>query len=150
MRLVAVWLHVLGVVIWMGGLAYQAHTLGPAARRAGGAASFADAAARARPVAWTALGFTVLTGLYNVTRLGSLEHVMESGAAFALAAKLILVLVIISLAAQRDFAAVPRLRRALAVNEDPAGALARIRRLDAITLLLAIAVLFLGVLVSRM
>src|SRR5438128_790547 len=43
MRLVSVWLHVLGIVAWIGGLAYQAHVLGSAARR-GGAARVADRA----------------------------------------------------------------------------------------------------------
>jgi uncharacterized membrane protein len=148
MRVVAVWLHVLAVVVWMGGLAYQAHSLAPAARR-GNATTFADLAARSRPVAWTALALAVVTGLYNVTLLGSLEAVMESGAALALASKLILVLVIVSLAAQRDFAQIPRLRRALATNDDPTTPLSAIRRLDGITLLLALIVLYLGVFVSR-
>jgi uncharacterized membrane protein len=148
MTVVAVWLHVLGIVVWMGGLIYQAHALAPAARR-GGAALFAEAAARGRPVAWTALGLTVLTGLYNVTRLGTLDRVMESGAALALAGKLLLVLLIVSLAAQRDFMHVPRFRRALAAGEDPSAALGAIRRLDGLTLLLAVAVLYLGVFVSR-
>jgi uncharacterized membrane protein len=144
----AVWLHVLGVVVWMGGLAYQAHALAPAARR-GAAGPFAEAAARARPVAWTAFGVTVITGFYNVTRLGSLERVMESGAALALAGKLLLVLLIVSLAAQRDFGQVPRLRRALAAGDDTAAALAAIRRLDGLALLLAVVVIYLGVFVSR-
>ncbi len=148
MSVVAVWLHVLGVVVWMGGLAHQAHALGPTARR-GGAALFVEAATRARPVAWTALAVTVLTGLYNVTRLGSVERVMESGAALALAGKLLLVLLIVALAAQRDFAQVPRLRRALAAATDPAAALGAIRRLDTLTLLLAVVVIYLGVFISR-
>jgi uncharacterized membrane protein len=148
MIVAAVWLHVLGVVVWMGGLAYQAYALAPAARR-GGAALFAEAATRGRPVAWTALALTVLTGLYNVTRLGPLERVMESGAAVALAGKLLLVLLIVSLAAQRDFSHVPRLRRVLAAGGDPAPALRAIRRRDGLTLLLAVAVVYLGIVVSR-
>lgn len=148
MTVAAVWLHVLGVVVWMGGVAYQAHVLAPAAR-GGGAALFAEAAARGRAVGWTALGLTVLTGLYNVTRLGPLDRVVESGAALALAFKLLLVLVLVSLAAQRDFAQVPRLRRALAAAEDPAPALGAIRRLDGLALLLGVAVAYLGVFVSR-
>ncbi|MGH7391802.1 MAG: CopD family protein [Candidatus Rokuibacteriota bacterium] len=148
MTVAVVWLHVLGVVVWMGGLVYQAHALAPVARR-DGAAIFAEAATRGRPVGWTALAVTVLTGLYNVTRLGPLEQVMESGAALALAGKLGLVLLIVSLAAQRDFSHVPRLRRALAAGEDPAPALGAIRRLDGLTLLLSVAVLYLGVFVSR-
>lgn len=148
MTVAAVWLHVLGVVVWMGGLAYQAHALAPSARREG-AALFAEAAARGRRVAWPALAVTVLTGFYNVTRLGPLERVMESGAALALAGKLLLVLLIVSLLAQRDFSLVPRLRRRLAAGEDPAVTLAAIRRLDGLVLALAVVVVYLGVLVSR-
>lgn len=148
MRILAVWLHVLAVVIWMGGLAYQAHSLAPAARR-GNPTTFAELASRSRPVSWAALALAILTGLYNITLLGSLEAVMESGAALALASKLILVLVIVSLTAQRDFAQIPRLRRALATSDDPTTPLAAIRRLDGITLLLALIVLYLGVFVSR-
>ncbi len=143
MRLLALWIHVLGVVVWLGGLVYQVHTLAPAARRSS-AAVFADAAARARPAAWTALGLTVLTGLYNVTHLGPLERVMQSGAALAMAGKLGLVLLIVLLAGQRDFAHVPRLRRALAAGEDPGPALMAIGWLDRITIVLGVAVIYLG------
>src|SRR6266702_4753637 len=87
MRLVSVWLHVLGIVAWIGGLAYQAHVLGPVARR-GGAGVFAEAARRGRPIAWTAVAVVALTGFYNVTRLGPLERVMESGAGLLLAGRL--------------------------------------------------------------
>src|SRR5207302_7508433 len=110
--LVSVWLHLLGVVAWIGGLAYQAHVLGPAARR-GDAGVFAEAARRGRPVAWTAVAVVALTGFYNVTRLGPLERVMASGAGLLLAGKFVLVLGAVALAAQRDFALVPRLGRAL-------------------------------------
>ena len=98
----------LGVVIWIGGVAWQAHVLAPLARR-GDARVFAEAARRARPVTWTAVSVVVLTGFYNVTRLGSLETVMQSGAGLALAGKFMLVLAAVALAAQRDFAHVPRL-----------------------------------------
>jgi uncharacterized membrane protein len=148
MTVVAVWLHVLGVVVWMGGLVYQAHALAPMARREG-AASFAAAAARGRPAAWTALGLTVLTGLYSVTRLGSLERVMESGAALVLAGKFGLVLVIVLLAGQRDFAHLPRLRRALAAGSDPGPALTAISWLDRIAILLGVIVIYLGLAISR-
>src|SRR2546430_15780497 len=77
MRLVSVWLHVLGIVAWIGGLAYQAHVLGPAARR-GGAGVFAQAPPRGRPIAWTAGAGVALTGLYNVTRLRPPQRGRES------------------------------------------------------------------------
>jgi uncharacterized membrane protein len=146
--LVSVWLHVLGVVVWIGGLGYQTHVLGPAARR-GDAVVFADAARRGRPVAWTAIAVIALTGFYNVTRLGPLERVMESGAGLLLAGKFMLVLAAVALAAQRDFARVPELGRALAGGEDPGATLRKIAWLDRLVLLLAVAIVYLGVAVSR-
>lgn len=148
MRLFAVWLHVLGVVVWLGGLVYQAHVLAPAARR-GQITAFATAARRARPLAWTALALVVLTGLYNVTRLGPLERVMESGVALVLAAKLILVLAVVALAGQRDFNQVPRLARDLAAGGDTGPALRTIAWLDRIVVVLGVAIIYLGLAVSR-
>ena len=146
--LLVLWLHLLGVVVWIGGLAYQAHVLGPAARR-GGAAAFADAARRARPVAWAAVAVVVLTGFSNVTRLGPIDRVLASGAGLLLAGKFVLVLAMVALAAQRDFAQVPRLGRALAAGEAPGPALAAIAWLDRLVLLLAMIVVYLGLAVSR-
>ena len=146
--LVTLWLHVLGVIVWIGGLVYQAHVLLPAARR-GDVAPFADAARRARPAAWTAISLVVLTGFYNVTRLGSLERAMESGAALLLAAKFMLVLVAVAIAGRRDFGELPRLSRALAAGHDPAPALGAMAWLDRAMLLLAVVVVYLGLAISR-
>jgi uncharacterized membrane protein len=139
---------VLGVVVWLGGLVYQVHVLAPAARR-GQVTAFATAARRARPLAWTALGLVVLTGFYNVTRLGPLERVMESGVALVLAAKLMLVLVIVALAGQRDFSQVPRLAHDLATNADPGSALGAIIWLDRIVVVLGVLTIYLGLTISR-
>lgn len=148
LALAAVFLHVIGIVVWIGGLIYQAHVLLPAARR-GAAAPFVEAAVRARPVTWAAIAMIVLTGFYNVTQLGSLERVMQTGAGLALAGKFALVIVAVALAAQRDFAQVPLLRAALAGGADPADPLRAIIRLDRIVLALAIITIWLGLTVSR-
>src|SRR5206468_2032981 len=108
--LVSVWLHLLGVVTWMGGLMYQAHVLVPAARR-DGAAPLAETLRRGRRVTWIAVALVALTGFYNVTWLGPLDQVLESGAALLLALKFMLVLAAVAIAGQRDFAQVPRLAR---------------------------------------
>ncbi|HEU5323570.1 MAG TPA: CopD family protein [Methylomirabilota bacterium] len=148
MALVALWLHVVGMAVWVGGLLYQTHVLLPAARR-GGEAAFAEAALRARPATWTAITLVVLTGFYNVTRLGPLERVMESGAGLLLAGKLVLVVLAVSAAGQRDFAQVPILRGAVAGGGDPAPVLRAIARLDALVLALALAIVWLGLALSR-
>ena len=151
MALVPIWLHVIGVVIWVGGLAWQAHVLAPLARRGEGRL-FAEAARRARPVTWTAIAIVALTGFYNVTQLGALEQVMRSGAGLALAGKFMLVLLAVALAAQRDFAHVPRLVRATTGGtevDDATSILRMISWLDRLTLLLAIVIIYLGLFVSR-
>lgn len=149
MSLIAIFLHVLGVVVWMGGLMYQAHVLLPMARRGGHAAAFALAARRARPVAWSALGLVVLTGLYNVTRLGPLDRVMQSGIALLLTGKFALVLVLVALSGQRDFGQVTRLNRLVASGGDPTPALSAIGWLDRIALLLGVVIIYLGLTISR-
>jgi putative copper export protein len=146
--LLVLWLHVAGVTVWIGGLAYQTHVLLPAARR-GDPRPFAEAARRARPVTWTAVALVVLSGFYNVTQLGSLERVMASGAGLLLAAKFGLVIVAVALAAQRDFAQVPILAAAVRAGGDAAGALGAVGRLDRVVLALALVVIYLGLAVSR-
>src|SRR2546425_8890748 len=80
MTLAALWLHVLGVIVWMGRVMYQAHVLLPMARR-GHLAAFAAVARRGRPVAGTALALLVLTGLYDLTRVGPRDRVLQCHAA---------------------------------------------------------------------
>jgi uncharacterized membrane protein len=147
MRLIPIWLHVVGVVIWIGGVAWQSHVLAPLAR-AGDPRVFASAARRARPITWTAISLVALTGFYNVTQLGSLATVMETGAGLALVGKFILVLVAVAVSAQRDFTHVTRLTFA-ATAEDAGSALRTITWLDRVVLLLAIAMMYLGLFVSR-
>jgi uncharacterized membrane protein len=136
------------VVVWVGGLVYQAHALMPAARR-GQPSAFADAARRARPATWTAIAVVVLTGFYNVTQLGALEQVMQTGAGLVLAGKFTLVVLAVAVAAQRDFAHLPLLRAALAAGADPGPPLRAIARLDRVVLLLALVIVYLGLAVSR-
>ena len=146
--LVSVWLHLLGVVAWIGGLMYQAHVLGPAARR-DGAAPVVGLLRRARRVTWVAIALVVATGFYNVTLLGPFDRVMQSGAALLLALKFMLVLVAVAIAGQRDFAQLPRLTRAVTAGEDPRPVLSAIAWMDRSVLLLAVVIIYLGLAVSR-
>ena len=148
LRLLVLWVHLVGAVVWIGGLAYQTHVLLPTARR-GDPRPFAEAARRARPVTWTAVALLVLSGFYNVTQLGSLERVMQSGAGLMLAAKFALVIVAVALAAQRDFAQVPILDAVVRGGGDAARALTAVGRLDRIVLVLAVVIIYLGLAVSR-
>ena len=148
MRLLILWLHVVGAVVWIGGLAWQSHVLLPLARR-GEVAVFAEAARRARPVTWTAIGLVVLTGFYNITQLGPMPRVMESGAGLMVVGKFILVIALAAIMGQRDFAQLALLQGALASNADPPPALRAITRMDRVILLVALVVIYLGVAISR-
>lgn len=143
--LLSVWLHLLGMAVWVGGIVYQSHVVLPQARRAGAPSLFGDIARRGRPLIWSAVGLVVLTGFYNVTRLGPLQRVMASGAGTILAGKFILVLAMISLEAHRDFGLVPRLGGSAAPPT-----LGTIAWLDRAVLLLALGVTYMGLAVSRL
>jgi uncharacterized membrane protein len=147
-RLLVLWLHLVGAVVWIGGLAYQTHVLLPAAR-GGAVAPFADAARRARPTTWLAIVAVVLTGFYNVTRLGPIDRVMQSGAGMMVVAKFGLVILAVAVAAQRDFARLAALRAILAAGGDPAPALRAIARLDRLVLLIGLVAIYLGLAISR-
>jgi uncharacterized membrane protein len=150
--LVVLWAHLLGMAVWLGGVMYQAHVLMPMARRSdgpSGAATFLGAARRQRPIGWTALALVVLSGLYNVTQLGPIDRVMQSGAGLLLAGKFIFVLLLIMIAAQRDFTHLVRLHLALTTNEDPTPTLRSITLLDRVTIVLAALIIYLGLAVSR-
>jgi uncharacterized membrane protein len=139
MRLVVVWLHVLGAAAWIGGLVHQSHLVAPAAAR-GGRESL-RLLVRGRAVAWGAWLVLIVTGLENLRRVGLSSP--------WLAAKLMAVIALLALAAHRDFAALPRAVRAVDDGGDPATALSGVRALDRVVLLLGLAVLFLAVGVAR-
>jgi len=147
-RLVLLWVHVVSAVVWVGGLAYQSHVLLPLARR-GEVAMFAEAARRARPVTWTAVCLVVLTGFYNITQLGPMQRVMESGAGLMVVGKFILVIAMAAIMGQRDFAKLTLLRAALASGGDPEPDLRAMARMDRIVLVLALVVIYLGLAISR-
>jgi putative copper export protein len=138
-RIVVVWLHVLAAAAWVGGLLCASHLVVPALAR--GERAYLPLLGRARGIAWPAAGLLVLTGVEN------LRHARwDSG---WLAAKLALVLLLLALAAHRDFALVPRVSGEIERGAAPAPALAGLRWLDRGLVLLAAAVLLLGVGVAR-
>ena len=66
-----------------------------------------------------------------------------------LAAKLLVVLAVLALAAHRDFAMLPRAVRDVETGAKPAAALRSVRWVDRLVLLLALVVLFLAVGIAR-
>ena len=139
LRLVVVWLHLVAAVAWVGGVLYASHLVVPAVVR--GTRDALPLLARGRAVAWTALAILVVTGLENLRPVQLVSP--------WLAAKLVVVLALLALAAHRDFAALPRAVRAVEAGAEPAAALSGVRMLDRVVLLLALVVLFLAVGVTR-
>ena len=137
-RVVSVWLHVLGAAVWVGGLLYGGHLVVPALARVERA--YVRLLTGARPIAWTAVVLLVLTGLENLRNVHVGPWVM---------AKVLVVLVLIPLAAHRDFALLPQAVRALDRGEAPDRALGGLPWVDRALALGAVVLVFLGVAVAR-
>ncbi len=132
-------LHVLAAAAWLGGLLFASHLVVPAVSR--GERAYLPLLGRARASAWAALALLVLTGLENLRRAG--------GVSPWLAAKLTVVLFVLALAAHRDFGLLPQAVQAIERGTAPARALAGLRWLDRLLLVLAAAVVVLGIGVAR-
>jgi uncharacterized membrane protein len=139
LRLVVVWLHVVAAVAWAGGALYASHLVLPAVSR--GARDGLALLVRGRVAAWAALAILVVTGLENLRRVPLVSP--------WLAAKLVVVLALLAVAAHRDFAVLPRAVRAVEAGTEAAAALSGVRALDRVGLLLVLVVLFLAVGVAR-
>lgn len=138
-RIVVVWVHVAAAAVWVGGLLYTSHLVLPELVR--GERAYLALLTRWRVIAWVAFGLLVGTGLDNLRRVGLASH--------WLMLKLLLVVGLLALAAQRDFGLLPRAIRAIDQGTDLKDALRGIRGLDRVLGLLALAVLFLAVGVAR-
>ena len=158
----AVWLHLVALAIWIGGMIFLALVLVPITRRpeyrASSAALFHLVGTRFRWVGWACLGLLLLTGLISLGFRGyewldALNGRLWQGQfGHVLAGKLALVAVILVVSVLHDFWLGPRAVAYLQAN--PTGPDAAKLRLQAswigrITLLLALVVLALGVLLVR-
>jgi copper resistance protein D len=139
-RILVVWLHIVAAAVWIGGLLYASHLVVPAIVR--GERAYLTLLARSRPIAWSAIALLVLTGLENLRVFGI------AGSPW-LMAKLLLVVVLLSGAAHRDFALVPRATREIERGVAPGLALAGIRWLDRALLVLAFVVVLLAAGLAR-
>jgi len=160
--LAAVWLHLLALAVWLGGMLFLALVLVPATRRPEqrllAPALFHQVATRFRWVGWACLALFIVTGLIMLGYRGygladAFNGRLWQGAfGHTLALKLTLVAVILAISAVHDFWLGPR---AVAQwQRDPTGpAGQRLRRqaswIGRITLLLALVVSVLGVLLVR-
>jgi putative copper export protein len=138
-RIVVVWLHVVAAAVWLGGLAFGAHLLVPALLR--GDRGALALLGRARVTAWAALALLFLTGIENLREVGLARPWVM--------AKVMAVMILLALAAHRDFALVPRVTGEIERGTPPGLALSGLRWVDRILLLLALVVVFLGVGIAR-
>jgi putative copper resistance protein D len=154
----AVFLHVLGAAIWVGGIVFLVAVAVPVARRFDPetrARIVGEAGRQFRLIGWTTLGVMVVTGAYAASVRGAtLQNVLD-GTFWAttfgrtLAEKLVLVALMAVVSFVHDFYVGPASTRATAAGADTT----RLRRTAAwlarLTGLLALGVLFLAVLLVR-
>jgi uncharacterized membrane protein len=156
------WLHLLGVVVWIGGLCFQLLVIPPALKRLPSAVeqlrSRLSVELRFRAVMWPAVGLVLLTGLYNVMNLLYATTLagghLPSAFVQRLSIKIALVVLMLLLHAVQRFVMYPRLitgltrlpSEMLALPDD----LLQLQRLShllsVIIVAIAVVVLLLGVL----
>jgi uncharacterized membrane protein len=160
--LLAVWLHLLAAMIWIGGMVFLAVILVPITRsptyRALAPALISQSGRRFRWVGWGCLVVLLVTGLVNLTSHGFTWADVRNGRIFAggfghtLAAKLLFVSLVLVLSVVHDFFIGPR---AAAVGQSaPDSSLAlRLRRqaswLGRLNLFLSLIIVTLAVLLVR-
>jgi uncharacterized membrane protein len=111
------WLHLLGVMVWIGGLCFQLLVIPAVLRHMPSAVEQLRSRLRFdiqfRAVMWPAVGLVLLTGLYNVMNLLYATTLTEGHLSSAfiqrLSVKLLLVVVMLLLHAVQRFAVHPRL-----------------------------------------
>ncbi|MGQ4809316.1 hypothetical protein NKDENANG_02732 [Candidatus Entotheonellaceae bacterium PAL068K] len=114
-RLLILWLHLFGAVVWIGGLVFQLLIVAPALKRAPFAIERyrfgVSLEARFRYVMWPAVGLVLLTGIYNVMNV--LYATALAGGSVPpsfvrlLSVKLLLVVLMLALHAMQQFVVHP-------------------------------------------
>jgi len=115
-RVLILWLHLLGAVVWIGGLLFQVLVLGPTLQRAPITTEHLrfvlSLEVRFRYVLWPAVGLVLLTGLYNVMHVFYTAALTGNSVSPAfvrfLSLKLLLVVLMLLLQGVQRFAVQPR------------------------------------------
>jgi copper resistance protein D len=155
-----VWLHILMATVWVGGLIYTAAVVIPFAVSLGEKERqpvIRGLARRFRRIGWGAIVLLALTGIINIyNRIDIIKETTHGDSSVAIAAfmkligiKLALVLVMIGLMLYHDITSLRDARRSAesgaATQHNRGGSIAA-----AIATLLAVAILFVSVLIVRM
>jgi len=160
--LFSVWLHILAGIVWIGGMAFFALVVVPVIRRdefrSSAPALIQRTGIRFRSLGWFCIALLALTGVVNLAYQGTGWKNIWSGVIWRgpqgviLALKLVLVLIIIALSLLHDFIIGPRAATASAADASAPEAirLSRwARELARLNLLLALMVVFFGVMLVR-
>lgn len=157
-----VFTHVLAAIVWLGGTLFFALVLAPVMRRpenrAAAPALVHATGLRFRTVGWTSIGVLMTTGVLILGMRGYRVSHLFDGTLFSgpfghvLAAKLLLVALIVAVSAYHDFVAGVRATRAWAADPESSEALRHRRlagRLGRLTALLSLGVVALAVMLAR-
>jgi putative copper resistance protein D len=159
--LVSVWLHLIAVAIWVGGMLFLTLVVVPWLRGPGRVVGFGflrDSGRRFRTIGWTCFAILLVTGSFNLwmrgVRFSSFADTAWLGSAFGktVLSKLGFFVVVLGLSALHDFVMGPR--ATAAIERDPRSpAAARLRRsaswFGRLNLLLGLALMLLGVMIVR-
>lgn len=155
---IVVFIHVVGAMIWVGGILFLAGVAVPVARRFEPVVRSkvtAELGRQFRIVGWTTLGVMLLSGIVAAAYRGATWQNVFDGTFWVtpfgrtLAEKLAVVALMVAISFTHDFILGPAAARAAAAGEDIAGARKHATRLARITALLALLVVFLAVNLPR-
>jgi uncharacterized membrane protein len=160
--LISVWLHLLAMAVWAGGMIFLALVLVPVVRLPAAQGSAGQllhyTGTRFRAVGWTCLALLGLSGIVNLGYRGYgwadllTGQLWQGPFGHILGGKLLLVAVVLVLSAIHDFRDGPRATRLLQEKPGSPEALrarARASWFGRINLLLALAIIMLGVMLVR-
>jgi putative copper resistance protein D len=147
MSIMGDWLHLIAVVLWLGGLFFMLFVLLPVTADKNGLPSsqFIQAAMRFRPVTWLAMALLVATGMLRIAEMGGMRQAPP-----VIHVKLIPVVIMIVLGLINSLVLLPRLAHAFQTASEPSAeqpGLSKTLRLfvllSSLTLVLGLSVLYL-------
>jgi len=157
MRLITLWLHLLAVILWMGGTLFMVLVLLPVTRKTmtpqESIRFYQGVGKRFQVVTWIAVGILIMTGIMNILTRGMFTGFLYSSQFFQiLGIKLAFFTIMVGLIALHSFVLIPRMV-SLAEKGAPPEELGRLRKksamVSAIGLLLGLFILFMGLMLTN-
>lgn len=158
---ISVWLHIVAVAIWLGGMLFLVLVVVPwlrAGGRANAVVLLRETGRRFRNVGWACFAVFLITGAFNLSMRGvrladfvTTEWVASSFGRIVLL-KVALFAVIVALSALHDFVVGPKATQALQIDPQSSAAQSLRRRaslLGRLNVVLALIAVFVGVMIVR-